>query len=405
MGEDDLNDLKVLMVTRLFPSKEFPTQGIFCAERAKALSRYADVRVMVPTPYWTRYLHHHKWGRYARVERNGLTNEGLPVSYPRYFLLPKVATWHQGFSMRWSVRREYIRRYSGWIPDVIDGHFAFPDGYAAVRLAKFLGRPSMVTCHGWDLREYPLLPFARSLLRRTLFEADRVLAVSPALRERAVQLGCPSENAIFLPNGVDPKLFRVRSKDECRRRLELPLEGHIAVCVGQLIDRKDQSILIQALAELSQSGQRPPHLVLVGDGPNRQRLTEEASGLGLMDYVHLVGERHYEEIPFWMGAADWFVLSSHYEGWPTVYFEAMACGRPVITSDMGSARSTVCHDDYGIVVDPNTPSVFAEAIKKACTRTFNTARIRAYAESHSWDRWAKSLVRIIHEVIDRRELT
>ena len=394
-----MNKFKILMLTRLFPSREFPAFGTFCAERARALARCADVRVMVPTPYFPRWLPGPAlWQRWACVERHGETAEGIPVSYPRFISVPKVATWSQGVAIARSVWREFGRMDGGWRPNVVDGHFAFPDGYAAVRLAQRLGCASLVTCHGSDLLKYPPLPITSGMLRRTLRSASRVIAVSPALRQQALDLGCPTDRVVFLPNGVDTNLFVIRDKRESRRRLGLAADGPLAVCVGYLIDRKDQGILIRALAELARNGHRPPRLALVGDGPNLGRLQAEARRLGLADVVHFAGSRPYDEIPCWMGAADWLLLSSHYEGWPTVYFEAMACGTPVITSNAGAAREAVCKDDYGLVVEPNTPEAWAAALTAAMNRGFDPAIVRAYAEQHSWDRWAERLLQIVCEV-------
>ncbi|MBK7081421.1 MAG: hypothetical protein IPH55_11915 [Betaproteobacteria bacterium] len=128
---------KVLMLTRLFPSKAFPALGTFCLERARALSRHADVRVMVPTPWFPNWTSGPlEWRKWARVEREGLVDGGIRVTYPRYLSIPKFATWTQGTFMAKAVRREMQMHYADWRPDIIDGHFAFPDGYGAVRLAR-----------------------------------------------------------------------------------------------------------------------------------------------------------------------------------------------------------------------------------------------------------------------------
>ena len=377
--------------------------GTFCAERAKALSRYAEVRVMVPIPYFPRGLPGPStWRRWARVERHGETAEGTPISYPRYLSVPKVATWSQGLAMARSVQREFDRAYSGWRPDIVDGHFAFPDGYAAVQLARRLECASLVTCHGSDLRLYPPLPFAGRMLRNALRQAGRVIAVSPALRQRSIELGCPERNAVFLANGVDTERFTIRDQADCRRRMGLPTDAAIALCAGHLDDNKNQLVLIEALASMQAGGQSPPHLVLVGDGPLRGRLAEEALRLRVDGLVHVAGPRPYDEMPHWMAAADWLVLASHWEGWPTVYFEAMACGRPVITSNVGAARDAVCRDEYGLVVEPNTPEAFARAMAAAMNRQFDAAAIRAYAEEHSWDCWAVRFLGILGELIEDR---
>lgn len=395
-----MSRLKVLVLTRLFPSKAFPTNGTFCAERVRALSAHAEIRVMVPTPWWPRAMPGTAlWRRWASVERQGATPEGVPATYPRFLVVPKVATWFQGVSMARCAQAEYARRYAPWRPDVIDAHFAFPDGYATARLARALGCPFVVTCHGSDLREYPQLPLAGRMLRWTLRSAARVVSVSTQLRDRSIKLGCRSDRAVMLPNGVDAGRFTPRAMDECRRRLGLPTEGRIAVCVGYLIDLKNQGVLIRALARLRSLGHPVPRLVLVGEGPNRVRLEKEARRLDLLDHVHFAGQRPYDEIPLWMGAADWLVLSSTYEGWATVYFEAMACGRPVITSNVPSAKDAVCDERYGIVVEPNTPEAFADALVKAHDRSFDAGAIRAYAQEHSWARWASRMRDILAESV------
>lgn len=387
------------MLTRLFPSREFPSYGTFCAERARALSRYAEVRVMVPTPYYPRWLPARgTWRRLSRVEREGTTPEGIGVTYPRYLSVPKVATWSQGIAMARSARKEFARAYRRWRPDIVDGHFAFPDGYAAVKLAESLGCSSLVTCHGSDLKLYPPLIFTGSMLRRTLRRAGCVISVSTVLRKRSIELGCPEKNAVFLTNGVDTGRFFPRDQGECRRRLGLPAEARIAVCVGHLNDNKNQSVQVRAIAEMRERGEYSPRLVLVGEGPNRRQLEQEAAELGVRELVRFAGQRPYDEIPCWMGAADWLVLSSHYEGWATVYFEAMACGRPVITSNVPSAKDCVCDERYGMVVEPNTPEAFADAITRALARKYDPAVIRGYAERHSWDRWARTMMNLVEEI-------
>lgn len=382
--------LKILMLTRLFPSQAFPSFGTFCLERAKALSAHADVRVMVPTPYYPPWLPGKpEWKKWTQVEQAGTVPPGIQVTYPRYGSIPGTATWFQGVAMAHSVRRELATHYGGWQPDVIDGHFAFPDGYAAVKLGNALGVPTVVTCHGSDLRQYPHIPIAGSMTRWTLRHAARVISVSTDLLNNSMALGCPPERAVFLSNGVDPDKFTVRPQADCRQQLGLPLDRKIGVYVGYLIDRKDQSLIVKAVAEIRQQGQAVPLIVLVGDGPNRERLQAEIGQLGLDKDVMLVGSRPHAEVAAWMGAADWLLLSSSSEGWATVYFEAMACGRPVLTSNVSSAKDAICKPEYGTVVDPRTSQAFAQAMMDASRRQFDAATIRTYAAQNSWSLWAQ----------------
>ena len=387
--------LKILMLTRLFPSHAFPAFGTFCIERAKALAAHADVRVMVPTPYYPQWLPGKEdWKKWTRVERQGTVEGNIHVTYPRYASVPGTATWLQGVTMAHSARRDLESNYGDWRPDVIDGHFAFPDGYAAVQLGRSIGAPVVVTCHGSDLRQYPDIPVAGAMTRWTLRHADRVISVSSDLMRRSIELGCPTERAVFLTNGVDPSKFSVRSQQACRTQMGLPLDRKIGVYVGFLIDRKDQSLILHALVEIRKQGAEVPLVVLVGDGPNRQKLENEVVSLGLQNDVMLVGQQRHDEVAQWMGAADWLLLSSSSEGWATVYFEAMACGRPVITSNVSSAKDAIHQPAYGSVVEPRTAVAFAAAMQAAMQTRFDENIIRAYAEQNSWDKWADNAMRL-----------
>lgn len=392
--------LKILMLTRLFPSRAFPAFGTFCVERAKALAAHADVRVMAPTPYYPGWLPGKEdWKKWTRVERQGTVEGNIRVTYPRYASLPGTATWLQGVSMARSVRRELAENYDDWQPDVIDGHFAFPDGYAAVRLGRAIGAPVVVTCHGSDLRQYPEIPVAGAMTRWTLRHADRVISVSSDLLRRSIELGCPANHAVFLTNGVDPSKFSVRAQGECRARLGLPPDRKIGVYVGFLIDRKDQSLILHALVEIRRQGAPVPLVVLVGDGPNRQRLENEIVALGLQNDVILAGQRRHDEVALWMGAADWLLLSSSSEGWATVYFEAMACGRPVLTSNVSSAKDAIHSPEFGMVVEPRTATAFAAAMQAAAQTTYDENAIRHYAEQNSWENWADNAIQLFSSLV------
>jgi glycosyltransferase involved in cell wall biosynthesis len=232
------------------------------------------------------------------------------------------------------------------------------------------------------------------MTRWTLRHADRVISVSSDLMRRSIELGCPTERAVFLTNGVDPSKFSVRSQQACRTQLGLPLDRKIGVYVGFLIDRKDQSLILHALVEIRKQGAEVPLVVLVGDGPNRQKLENEVVSLGLQNDVMLVGQQRHDEVAQWMGAADWLLLSSSSEGWATVYFEAMACGRPVITSNVSSAKDAIHQPAYGSVVEPRTAVAFAAAMQAAMQTRFDENIIRAYAEQNSWDKWADNAMRL-----------
>ena len=85
-----------------------------------------------------------------------------------------------------------------------------------------------------------------------------------------------------------------------------------------------------------------------------------------------------------------------------MYFEAMACGRPVLTSNVSSAKDAICKTDYGYVVEPRTAEAFATAMIEAASKRFDAYAIRAYAEQHSWERWAEQAMRVIESAVSSR---
>jgi len=395
-------NLKILVLTQVFPNSAMPHRGSFISERVRLLSESADIRVINPVPYCPPVPGLGRYSRLARVGLRGQTPEGCLVTHPRYLVPPKVATFVQGWTMSHAVRRHLAA--DAWRPDIIDAHFAFPDGYAAVRLGQSLGCPVIVTCHGTDLSLYPRLVLTGRMMHWTMRHAARVIGVAPHLRDKAIDLGCTPAHALMLPNGVDCDMFTQLNRLQCRTELNLPIDRPIALCIGSLDDNKNQAVLIEALA-LLKADHTPMHLALVGTGRLKATLEKLADRLLVASDVTLAGPRPYAEVPTWLGACDWLVLASRREGWPSVYFEAMACGRPVITSGVAAARYAIDRGDLGTVVAPNTPHAWALALDRAHQIKWNPQAIRLHAMNHSWSHWACSYLALVHEVLGRHQYT
>lgn len=388
---------RILILTQMFPSSLQPTLGTFVAQRAAALASQAEVRIAVPTPWFPPLPGLGRYSRIARLEHQSVSPHGQPVLRPRYFMFPKTATWLQGLTMSLGVRHCF--RHEAWKPQVIDAHFAFPDGFAAVQVARHIGCKCIITCHGSDLANYPPLPLTGWMLRSALAAAHHVIAVSPELHSRALALGSWPNRTTMLPNGVNTELFRPRDPIDCRRLLGLVPNVPLAVCVGRLDENKNQIVLLRALAECRHPEDLPVHLALVGDGPLGKYLRRRAKELGVARQVIFAGSQPYDRVPLWMAAADWLVLSSRREGWPTVYHEAMACGRPVITSNVAAARHAVCDDPLGTVVCDNTPRAFACALAEASRKSFDPQVIRRHAMAFDWGNWAQTYMGILRRML------
>jgi glycosyltransferase involved in cell wall biosynthesis len=136
-------------------------------------------------------------------------------------------------------------------------------------------------------------------------------------------------------------------------------------------------------------------------GDNRAALDTQIERLGLGGTVRFLGELAHENLPGPLSAADVFVLATRAEGWANVFLEAMACGLPVVTTDVGGNREVVCRPELGELVPFGEPLALETALDQALSRPWDRAAIRRYAESHSWDGRIDRLCRVFTELTGR----
>jgi len=386
---------KILTYTTLFPNSVQPLWGHFVLERMRHLLPFADVTVIAPVPYFPKIRLNRRWFEFASVPRTEQLN-GFVVDHPRYLVLPKIGMFTHALSMflgSLSQARKYLSAKSC---DLIDAHYVYPDGLAAVMLGAKLRKPVVVTARGSDINVFAELRTIRPLIRAVLHRADAIVAVSEDLKKRMIALGCPSEKITVIENGVDTDQFRPFSKLECRRRLALPETRPIVLSVGHLKEVKGFHLLIDAIGRLRQT---IPNvlLVIVGEGIYRKRLQKQIAKSNLQDNVWLVGSRPHADLPFWYSAADLFCIASSSEGWPNVLLEAMGCGLPVMAPRAWSAPEIV-RDGIGLLVERNADA-FARAMDEALHKNWDTHAIVTYARSHGWNNVARRVRTLYSNVL------
>lgn len=365
--------LRILTFSTLYPNSAQPAHGVFVETRLRHLVAGGEVESTVLAPVAWRP------GAALRVPAQE-RRHALDVHHPRFLALPGVGLLTNP-GLLYRAARPVLRRLvsQGHRFDLVDGHYLYPDGVAAIRLARDLGVPVVLTARGSDTSQFPFLPVAGPRIRRAIAEADALIAVSAALKDGLVALGAAPEKVTVLRNGVDLAAFRPVA-DRAAARAELGLDGPTLLSVGHLIERKRVHLTIEALTHL------PDHrLVLVGDGPERAALAGLAARLGVADRVRFAGTKPHAELPRWYTAADVMVLASSREGWANVLLESMACGTPVVATDAWGSREAVAAPEAGIVVDQASPAALAEAVRRLAAAPPGRAATRAYAERFSWD--------------------
>ena len=400
--------MRIVSLTSLFPNRMNPVRGVFIKERLRHVAKHHDLRVVAPVPYFPPVRCYHRWDQYTRVpsrERIG----PLPVYHPRYVTIPRVGMALYGLLYFLSLY-PFLRRLNRRCPfDLLDAHYLYPDGLAAVLLARTLGRPVVLSARGTDVNLFMRLPFIRSWILYALRRCDRIIAVSGALKTVMVEAGISPGKIDVVPNGVDVSLFPEISREQARAELGLSRSGRIILSVGSLRLSKNFEHLLRALQELrSEPAYRDVSLVIVGYGHHRVRLEREISRLGLDGHVILAGRVPHEQMFRWYRAADLFCLASASEGWPNVIFEALACGLPVVSTPVGGVPEILVSSEYGILLEDADPAGLADslhdAIRRALGRDWDRGRLAAYARRHTWDRVADEVIASFRRTLNGRSI-
>lgn len=242
--------------------------------------------------------------------------------------------------------------------DIIHGHYLFPAGAAAVEVGKEHGIKTYVTAHGSDMFEvYKKQPLMRSTLKKVLRDADGVFAVSNALRHEIIATGVQgiSNKTKICWNSVDIDKFSSKENDSFKKENRLE-DKPIVLFVGNLIKRKN----VDSLLEAKKISNADYYLVIVGDGPEFKKLTKKVEDESIRDVIFTGSRNDVENI---IPSCDVLVLPSFSESFGLVLIEALACGKPVIGSNVGGITEII-NDDVGLLVDPNKVSSIAGAIDK-----------------------------------------
>lgn len=396
-----MTEPRLIVFSSLFPSSVQPTAGLFIRERMFRVGRQLPLVVVSPRPWFPgqgliRLFRPHYRPMPARQE----SQASFEVHYPRFLAIPGL---FRGLDSLFMALGSYftLRRLKARGHNLIDAHFAYPDGHAATKLGRWLGLPVTVTLRGTEMpqsRNPALVPKLREVFR----DADKVITVSDSLRRLALSLGLAEERGQVVGNGVDADRFTPVPRQEARARYNLPADAKVLITVGGLVERKGFHRVIACLPELLQRHPDLHYLVVGGpcpEGDMTQALKAQATDLGLADRVHFLGSIRPDDLKWPLSAADVFVLSTRNEGWANVILEAMACNLPVVASDVGGNQEVVCRSELGEIVPFDDHAALAQALDRALSRNWNGPLIRAYAEDNSWDSRVATLTTLFNRLV------
>lgn len=370
--------LRILTLSTLFPDMSRPNFGVFVERQCRELASRpgVDLTVIAPLgiPPWplSRLAPYAALRSLPRVERW----RDLTVHRPHFPVLPKVG----GALNRWTMARALlplVRRLHAQQPfDVIDASFFYPDGPVARYLARKLGIPYSVKARGADIHYWGRQPGTRKAVLAAGRGAAGLLAVSEAMKRSMIALGMEADTIRVHYTGVDLDAFA--PQDRAAAKAHFGLEGPVALCVGALIPRKGQDRLIRALALLPEGT-----LLLAGTGPQQQALEDLARELGVAARVGFLGSVAHGALPRLYNAADVMALPSASEGLANAWVEALACGTPIVISDVGGARELLRDPAAGAIVE-RTPEALADALRDRFAHPVAPEAVRAAAMRFTW---------------------
>lgn len=394
--------MQMITVTNLFPNRLQVRHGIFVRERLKQFKKSTQINniehvVIAPVP-WFPFGLRRRLKLLKGVEYQSFDQElNAKVHHPRYLALPIVGNLTSPLTYFWAIRPilKQCRQQGGCV--LLDAHFGFPDSVAATLAAKSIGAPVLVTMRGSDINQMARELGINQWIRWLIKSADRVITVSQALHDAVVHLGGSEKTTKVIRNGVDFKKFTIlQNREEARRKLEIC--GRTILSVGNLVPLKGHELIVEALSELQDY-----NLIIVGSGPEEESIKRRASILGVDDRVRIVPELPQNEIVRYYQSADVLVLASSREGLPNVILEALACGMPVVATNVGGVSEVIQSHTQGVLVKDRSAEAIAQGIRKLNLpiEPGHRSSLRRSVSEFDWEETTLRLDKIVTETIEK----
>ncbi len=267
--------------------------------------------------------------------------------------------------------------------DIIHGHYLFPAGYASVKIGKKYKIPTYVTSHGSDMFNLYKRKYMKPFINKVLKNADYIIAVSNALEKELLKTKIKGlkEKIIINWNSVDLNKFKPNTefkfKKELIEKYSIKEDTKIVLFVGNLVKAKNVKNLIKSKKHINGDNV----FVIVGNGPQRGELEEFVNENNIQNIIFTGSRNDVEDI---IPSCDLLVLPSYTESFGLVLVEALACGKPVIGSNIDAIKEIIT-PDVGLLVDPDCPIKIGEGI----SRILNDGEMRNRFQKNARERAKK----------------
>lgn len=334
------------MIADLFPNNVNPVFGIFVFNQLNKLADCgAEISVVSPVPWSPPIISllKSRWRNYFKIDRESQIGR-FKAEYPRYLRPP--GEWfspYSGITCYIAIRnliRDIYRRFPF---DIIYSNALIPSGYASCKLAQNLRLP-VICCVG----ESTIIHSKK--VAYVLTNSTRIVSTSRNSRDQLLEIVCPRERIEVIYRGADTEVFKPLDVNlELKRKLSLPDDSLVITFVGWLINRKGVFDLVNAFSVVATRLSKA-YLLIIGDGPERSNLEALLKRTGIEKRVIFTGLVKNEEMPSYYSITDVMAFPSYAEGLPNAVVEAVACGKPVVATNVGGIPEVVIPEVDGFLI-------------------------------------------------------
>jgi len=396
--------LSILSLSCVYPNPAEPELGVFIRRRLQQLAGMSQLRVAAPFAIVKYGNPKGKRLRIGRAECPKRQQDGpILVMHPRWLYIP-FGGWSTGLLLFLQLLYPLVRMRKYFPFEVIDTHFGYPDGIAGALLSMALRVPFTMTLRGSEPK-HARSRTGRLCMTWALRRASRVFTVSERLRQFAIGLGAGPEKVKTIPNGVDTSVFFPRDREACRKKYRLSADP-VVLSAGALAIRKGHHRIVRALGELTRKGMGVQLLIAGGPGPEGNYepvIRRTVADCGMEGRVHFLGTVNAEKMAEVMSAADILCLASSNEGWPNVVHEALACGTPVVATDIGAIPEMLPGDRYGLIVPVDDDAALRSGLQAALLKTWDRAAISAWGMARSWRQVALEVLQEMQSIVPEHQ--
>ena len=384
---------RIALVTPMLPVPHDQTRGRYIHETARALSKLATVKVFFQQSRYPKLPFVAPRSFLDGQVGSDYKIDGIDVetfTYPVFPVISRAINGHVSSAL-------LTPRVKAFKPDIVLAYWVYPDGYAALRTAQKLKVPCVVGALGSDI--HVRSGISDRMTRKTIDGVQALLTVSEAMRQTAIKdFGASPQRVHTIVNGFNTSVFHPRDQSGIRQRLGIAQDEQMIIYVGRFVEAKGMRELISAFQNMAQKNPKAS-LALIGDGVMKDELTALVQASGLQNRVRIPGGQPPDQVAEWICASDVLTLPSWSEGYPNVVVEGLACGRPVVATDVGGTRE-ILNPNNGILIQPKNAEMLQQGLEAALSRDWDRTAI-AQAMQRTWDDVAHETLAVCQKVINK----